>query len=60
MEGSTSMFGWKSIKKSKHGESKSKGCKAYNAQTVFDDVEVEAKGVKALNTPTNSLAHPKL
>ncbi len=38
MEGSTSMFGWKSIKKSKKGESKSKGCKAYNAQIVFDDV----------------------
>ncbi len=59
MENSTSMFGWKSVKESKQGESKSKRCKTHNAQTIFDDVEAKAKGVRALNTPANSLAHPR-
>jgi hypothetical protein len=39
------------------GESKSKfeRCRACNAQTIFDVIGTEAKGVKALTTHANSL-----
>jgi hypothetical protein len=41
----------------REGESKSKleGCRACNAQTIFDVIGIEAKGVKALITHANSL-----
>jgi hypothetical protein len=43
---------------SKQGESKSKGCKACITPTIYDEIEIKARGAKALTTHVNSLAHP--
>jgi hypothetical protein len=40
-------------------ESKSKGCKAYKMQIIFDDFKAKTRKAKALASCVNSLAHLK-
>jgi len=60
MESSTFVSNWKSIKKSKHGESESKRCWVCNAQIISNDVRAEVRGVRALFAHTNSPTHLKV
>lgn len=50
---------WKFVNESKKGESKPKGCKVHKMLIISKKVGVGARGVKALATHANSLAHPR-
>jgi hypothetical protein len=60
MKSSTFVFSWKSNKEFKQGESKFKRWRAYNKQTISNDVGTEARRAKALIACVNSLTCSKV